>query len=44
MDETSDVVSSFLSLLRVSVPVDTLCTRYSKKYNAWMDLSWKRRR
>lgn len=34
----------FPSLLRVSVPVDTLCTRYSKKYNAWMDLSWKRRR
>lgn len=25
-----------------SVPVDTLCTRYSKKYNAWMDLSWKK--
>lgn len=33
----------FPSLLRVSVPVDTLCTRYSKKYNAWMHL-WKRRR
>lgn len=25
-----------------SVPVDTLFTRYSKKYNAWMDLSWKK--
>lgn len=25
-----------------SMPVDTLCTRYSKKYNAWMDLSWKK--
>lgn len=26
-----------------SVPVDTLCARYSNKYNAWMDFLWKKK-